>query len=260
MFNTPEEIFYSVIAGVLLMIFIGLIFILSIVRYQNRLHKHQQEKLKLQEDFSTTLLQSQLEIQEQTFQHISRELHDNLGQVASLIKINLTTLKLDDAAKASEKIEDTKELTRQLIGDIKSLSVSMNSDRITQSGLAKALEMEVGRLNKTGLFNAYYKQTGIVPVIKNDTTMILYRMVQEILNNMVKHSEAKSICVNLTVSESLFILALSDDGKGFNMDEQLKSGGSGLQNLQKRAALINAKLYMQSSPGNGTSVSVELPL
>ena len=260
MFNTPEEVFYSVIAGVILMIFVSIIFILSIVRYQTRLHRHQQEKQKLNEEFAQTLLQSQLEIQEQTLQHISRELHDNLGQVASLIKINLNVLQLQDPINAAEKIEDTKELTKQLIADIKSLSVSLGNDRIAKSGLEGAIKTEVERLNKTGYFEVTYLLKGDMPFIANDKAVILYRMVQEVLNNIVKHSDAKHISLLLTVKENLFILAIGDDGVGFDIAEKLKSGGAGLTNLQNRAALIKSRLSVNSIIGKGTEIIIEQPL
>jgi signal transduction histidine kinase len=209
--------------------------------------------------FSQTLLQSQIEIQEQTLQHISRELHDNLGQVASLIKINLTTLKLNDPEKAVEKIEHTKDLTRQLIADIKSLSVSLGSDRIAQTGLARAIETEVERLNKTGEFVATYRLQGAMPDIDADKSLILYRMAQEVLNNMVKHSEAKHINIFIHVNENVFILAFRDDGIGFNSAEKMNASGAGLRNLQNRATLINAQLHIQSLPGNGTEITIEMP-
>ena len=200
-----------------------------------------------------------MEIKEQTLQHISYELHDNLGQVASLIKINLNTLNLDDKGKSLEKIAETKELTRQLIGDLKSLSVSLGSGRIVQTGFVKLLEIEIERLNKTGQFSGNLIQQGNLPMIQNDKVVILYRMAQEILNNSVKHSSAKQITVSLTSSGNLFTLAFSDDGVGFNIEEKMNSG-AGLVNLQNRARLINAQLIMQSTPGNGSQVTIQLPL
>ncbi len=255
--GSKTELIVLFVAGIAICIVMFGYLIYFLFLYQKRKEKHFKETESLKLNFSQTLLQSQIEIQEQTLQHISRELHDNLGQVASLIKINLTTLKLDDREKALEKIEDTKELTRQLIGDIKSLSVSLSGDRVAQTGLVKALQTEAERLNKTGLFVVLFEHTGGIPTIENDTAIIVYRMAQEVLNNMVKHSEAKHINIKLTLTESLFTLAFSDDGKGFSM-EQMQQSGSGLANLQKRAGLINAILQVTSSPGNGSRTSIEL--
>ena len=256
----PEIIKSYIVGFVIAFLLLGLFIILLSLLYSKKQTRNRKERERIQSQFAQTLLQSQLEIQEQTLQHISHELHDNLGQVASLIKINLNTIQLADTAKASEKIETTKDLTRQLIADLKSLSVSLGADRIAQTGLAKALETEVERLNKTGQFTASLTQEGNIPAIDNDKAVILYRMAQEILNNTVKHSGASQITVLLHASENLFTLAFSDDGIGFDIEEKKKSGGAGLQNLQNRARLINAQLTIRSTPGNGTSITIELPL
>lgn len=242
----------------LLIIATGIIMLVLV--YQKRQVQYLSEKEQLKITFEKEILKTEIEIQEHTLQQISRELHDNFGHIASLIKINLHTLRLDDLNKAVEKIEDTKDFTRQLIADIKSLSVSLNSDRIAKTGLVKALQTEVERLNKTDLFTASFTQSGNVAEIENDKAIILYRMAQEVLNNMVKHSDAKCINVNLSIKDNLFILAFSDDGKGFDVEEQLKSGGSGLTNLQKRAGLINAQLTIQSKPGKGTNIAIQMLL
>lgn len=258
--SVNADILIAIIAGSLLLFLLCTFIIAFLTLYQRKRQFYKIEKQKLQAEFAQTLLQSQLEIQEQTLRHISHELHDNLGQVASLIKINLTTLQFDDTIKAIEKIENTKDLTRQLIADLKSLSVSLGTDRITQTGLVKALETEVERLNKTEQFIASLTQEGNIPVLDNDKSVILYRMAQEILNNMVKHSGANQITILLKASGNLFTLAFSDDGVGFDVEEKKNSGGAGLLNLQNRARLINAQLIIDSTPGNGTHVTVELPL
>ncbi len=260
MFKTDNELYFTVIAGGAVMVMLVSIIIIAVIKYQNRIYKHRKEQEQLHAKFSQTLLESQLEIQEQTFRHISSELHDNLGQVASLIKLNLFTIELEDAENAKNKIENTKELTRQLLNDIKSLSVGLSSDRIAKTGLTQALVTEVDRLNKTGQFEATFSEEGHLAVLDNDKATILYRMVQEVLNNMVKHSRAKKISVFLSASEKLISLVLTDDGIGFIVSEKMNSGGAGLLNLQKRAALIKAQLYVESSPGNGSKTTIELPL
>lgn len=254
-----KEVTLIVILSLFLFL-VGIGIILLVLVYQKKRVLHLTEKKDLQAKFSQTLLQSQLEIQEQTLQHIGHELHDNLGQVASLIKINLTTLPLDDAARAKEKIENTRTLARQLISDLKALSVSLGADRISQSGLVKAIETEVDRLNQTGQFSARLVQEETLPAMNGDKATILFRMVQEALNNSVKHGSAREIVVLLKATENLFTLAIKDDGVGFDKDQTINKEGAGLRNLQNRARLINAQLAIDSTPGNGTTVTIELPL
>ena len=166
MFNSPAEIFYSVIAGVGLMLFLVVVFVLSIVRYQNKTRIFREERLLLRENFNKTLLESQLEIQEQTLQNVSQELHDNLGQVASLIKINLNLLSLNAPEALSEKIQINKELVGQLITDLKSISVSLNGNRIKQLGLIEALQLEADRLNKAGIIKMELSHKGYPEVCR----------------------------------------------------------------------------------------------
>jgi two-component system, NarL family, sensor kinase len=260
MLTENSEILTTIILGGVLFLFLVIVIFISAIRYQKKQKTHLLEKQQLQSQFAETLLQSQLEIQEQTLQRVSWELHDNLGQVASIIKINLNTLNLADATAAAEKIEGTKDLTRQLIHDIKALSLSLGSERLKQTGLLRALETEIDRLNKTGQFTASLTLNGAMPDINDDTVVIIYRMSQEIMNNMIKHSGAKNIHIGLTVSKKVFTLAFADDGAGFDLKEKAENGGAGLKNLYSRAALINAVLSITTSQGKGTNISIQLTL
>ncbi|MBX3240177.1 MAG: hypothetical protein KIT80_03020 [Chitinophagaceae bacterium] len=255
---SKESLEYYLWSFLIALVVLGCFILLLSILYSRRQSRNRTEKQLMEQHFSQTLLQSQLEIQEQTLQHVSHELHDNLGQVASLIKINLNTITLDNKEKALERLEDTRELIRQLIADLKGLSVSLGGDRISQQGLAKALETEVQRLNRTGEFEADFIQEGIFPKLDEDKATILYRMVQECINNMVKHSRARKMTVHLKTSGNLITLAVTDDGIGFEVEEQKQSNGAGLKNLLNRARLINATLSIVSTPGNGTNVSIQL--
>jgi len=259
----PEKS-HEVVAGFVIGIIILLIaasFIVILVAYSNKRKKRFiQEQLNMQQLFKEQLLQSQLETQEQTLKHLSTELHDNLGALASLIKINLLTIPVNDPVKATQKISDTADLTRQMIADLKALSVSLNSDHISRRGLVDSISIEVERINKTEQFNAVLEIEDNLPVIENDKAIILYRMIQEILNNMVKHSGAKNIKVYISCQENIMKLILSDDGIGFDLQAKMQNGnGAGLHNLEKRALMINAKITTVSSVGSGTKVTIELP-
>lgn len=254
------SIIVAIIAGTVMLLLLGGFIITFLFFFQKRQQQNRSETQQLQAQFAQTLLQSQLEIKEQTLQHIARELHDNLGQVASLIKINLNTLQLDDPYQAAAQIQDTKALVKQLVNDLKSVSVSLNSDRVAQLGICRGLESEVEKLNRTGRFRAMLQTEGDLPMLDGNATVIVFRMVQEILNNAVKHSEAKQIVISLQARENSLTLVCSDDGVGFDVQEKLKSGGSGLINLRSRASLINAQLVIESTRGSGTSIAVKVPL
>jgi two-component system NarL family sensor kinase len=245
-----QAIFYIVVVATFVF-FLLTFFIVYIAVVQNKKKGY----------FRQELMRAQIEIREQTLKHIAFELHDNLGQIASLIKINLNTIELDSRPRALRKIEDTKDLTRQLIMDIKSLSQSLNNDRILQLGLEKGLQNEIQNLNKTGQFQATLYVDNFHELSDHNTTIILYRMAQELLNNAVKHSRAARITVSVARNENCLTLVFADDGVGFNVAEAAKlSEGLGLANLQSRASLIGAHLSIVSQPSNGTVTTIKLPL
>lgn len=255
----PEK-FYSNLINIELLLFVLLLLIFFIVITLGVRHRRRKKEISdLRAQFSEQLLKSQIEIQEQTLQHVSRELHDNLGQVASLIKINLNTVKLDNPEAATAKLNHSKELLKQLITDIKLLSTSLNGDKMNKVGLMKALENEAEKINRTGALNASFIQHDHIPHINDEKAIILYRMVQEIINNVLKHAEANQIAINVYFKENKFILNITDDGNGFNVKEKLADIddlGTGLINLQKRAKVIQGNISFISHPGKGTETTI----
>jgi signal transduction histidine kinase len=253
------DIIFAIFVATIVLLILSSFGVIFTVIYKKKQHAYQNEKKLLQVRFQEELLRTQLEIKENTLKYIASELHDNLGQIASLIKINLNTLSLADEEKASRKIDDTKDLVRQLIYDLKSLSLSLNSDRIIQVGIVKSLETEVERLNKTGQVVANLIVEGSVPKLPDNITIILFRMAQEIINNIVKHSNASQVNILFLATQNLVTFKCNDNGVGFEVAEKIQSGGSGLLNLQNRARFINAQLDIQSSPDGGTTVSIQIP-
>jgi len=251
----------SIIVVSILFFLLCAFFIAFVALFYRKKQQHELEKQQLQSQFSQTLLQAQLEIQEHTLKHVAYELHDNLGQIASLIKINLNTFKLDDnPEQMSLKIENTKDLIRRLISDLKSISVGLNNDRISSVGLVNALVTEAERLNRIGTFETSVVYNAQHIVLDPRTEIILYRMSQEILNNIAKHSEAKQVTISIHSTENLLKLAFNDDGIGFELLKAATNGGSGLMNLKSRAQLIGAELKIISTLGSGTTVTIDSPL
>ena len=254
-----DEAIFALLVGAFILTVLVCFIIAFVLLYQKKRAAHVQEMEAFKSELQDAILQTQLETQEQTLQHISREIHDNLSHTASIIKIYLNTIQWDQLAAAIVKVEATKELTRQMITDLKTLSVRLNGGRIVETGLEKALEIEAEKINKTGIIQVSLASDGNTPDIEQQKLVILYRMVQELLNNMLKHSKATLITIGMASSENLLTLVLNDNGVGFDVEAGLISGGAGLQNLQHRARLINAKLTMKSGPGEGSIARIELP-
>ena len=211
------------------------------------------EKEKMSIQFEQTLLHSKLEIQEETFTYISKEIHDNIGQVLSLIRINLNTL---SAPSQEQKLNLMDELIGKAIGDLRNLSHSLDSDMIRNTGWVKAAERLLNDLQKTGTCKTTFVTEEKLPALSNEKSIILFRMIQEIINNIIKHARAKEIEFKAFREESCITINIKDNGKGF--DRATVAAGAGLQNLEIRAKMIDANMYIHTEPGSGTCVIISV--
>ncbi len=247
----PGLLFVSI--ALILILAIGFCLIFFIFFAKRKQHFRQKKILEVQ--FQQALLQTQIEIQEQTLKTISQEIHDNIGQVLSLAKLNLNTLKPEETIK----LNDTKQLVSKAINDLRDLSRSLHGDKIAELGLPDAIDNELKILQNTGQFNTQFKTKGHTYKLTPQKEMVLFRIVQEAMNNAVKHSRAKNITVQLQYEPSQFILTISDDGDGFDtVALPAAQKGIGLNSMQNRAALIGGTFSIQSTQGNGTVINISL--
>jgi signal transduction histidine kinase len=211
------------------------------------------EKEKMNIRFEQILLRSKLEIQEETFTYISREIHDNIGQVLSLIRINLNTISVP---AEEQKINLMDELIGKAIRDLRNLSHSLDTDLIRNTGWAKAAERLMADLQKTGTCKTIFSAEEKLPALGNEKSIILFRMIQEIVNNIIKHARAKEIEFKAFKDEKGITIEIEDNGKGF--DRATVAAGAGLQNLETRAKMIDANLNIHTIPGSGTRVTISV--
>lgn len=256
--TSSEITIQTVIISTLGLILLGISIIYILFLYQKKRFRHQQELLEMREAFSQTLMESKLAIQEQTLDHIAKELHANFSHLVSLININLQEILPQTQSNTKESVLETKSLAKQLMGEIKALSASLNTDHIMHIGLTQALDNELSRLAKK--FEVTVAKTGEEYRLKPESEVILFRLSQEVLNNVIKHSGATRIFVNFSFAPDNFTLSITDNGSGFNVEEALSNSGekqsTGLLNMRKRASVINSTLTVSSTPGNGTTVTI----
>jgi two-component system, NarL family, sensor kinase len=258
MFNNKEEIFYSVILfSLFLLILIGIIITTAVLSY-NRKKRYLLEKSQ----FENVILTAQLEIREQTFKNISQEIHDNIGQILSLAKINLSAIEeIGPERYQIENIIITKNLVSKAIQDLRNLSHGLNTDYIYNLGLTKAIEHELDIIGKSGVFVTSFNLKGELRRLERQRELILFRIVQELLNNILKHAEASLITVDLHFDTGRLLLAVTDNGKGFDPDKviQHKDGGMGILNIYNRVKLVNATIELQSTIGKETTARMSVP-
>jgi signal transduction histidine kinase len=251
-----------IITTILILLFGGTL-IFYVFRYQKKRFRHQKEVLELREAFNQILLQSKLEIQEQTLDHIAKELHANFSHLVSLININLAELLPQSSQPMKESVIETKSLAKQLLSELKALSASLNTDHIMHIGFIKALDNELTRLTKTKKYEVTLSKSGEEFRLKPEHEIILFRLCQEVLNNVIQYAKASAITASIKYTPGSFQLQIADNGIGFDTEMAAKQSAekesTGLLNIKKRAKLINGEVTVDSSPGNGTLVTITIP-
>lgn len=259
MFNNNEEIVYTIISFTVFVLLLITIIIVSAVLYYNRRKKHIQEKKLMQSEFQQEMLQAQLEMQEQTLRTVAEEIHDNIGQVLSLAKLHLNTAVASDETSAN-KLSETKNLVGKAINDLRSLSRSLHGEKLTEIGLQDTIAAELKSIQNTGQFNTNFTVTGTPYPMDNQKAIVLFRIVQEALHNALKYSKANAVWVEINYQPAVFSLAICDDGVGFNQQlHKAADTGIGLKNMKNRTNLIGGNISVNSSPGNGTKIFINIP-
>ena len=253
-----EEVILIIIAGTALLLLLGFFMVGFLLMFQKKQNKNALEKAELKSSFKQELLKTRLEIQEETLNYVSREMHDNITQVLSFVKLNLGLLgnKLDGVEKVS--LNDNRELISQTITDLRNLSKSLSFEHISALGLVKTLEMEAVRVNKSGLIHMDVIVEGEVYSLGEQRELVLFRIFQEALNNVLKHADAANIKIGLYYNTQMFNLTIEDDGVGFQPELLSDKSGSGLRNMTNRAGLIGAEAVINSSPKKGCSIKLSL--
>lgn len=252
-----EEIIITFVIGTIILIVLVTFIISFALIFQRRQLKHRQEKAALKAQYDQEILTSQIEVQNTTLQYIGQELHDNIGQLLSVAKINLNVLEeTTQDIENEEFIKQTNELVEQAIHDLRALSKSLDGDFVHDFGLQESIAHELQRIRKTKKFETELTLHGEKYALGYEREIVLFRIVQEILNNALKHSQAKNIEVNLSYSADNFTLSVTDNGKGFDfvgiMRNELSQSGAGLRNIKRRASLINFECEIDSQITKGT--------
>lgn len=207
------------------------------------------------------LLKTEIEIQEQTLKNLGEEIHDNIGQVLSLAKLNLGTFNTFTDEANQEKLISTRELVSKAISDLRDLAKSMHGEKIAEIGLQNAIEHELKILRNSGQFNTELLISGDVYQLPSQTQTVLFRIVQEALHNEIKHSKAKNISIAFEYTPHACTLSLKDDGIGFS-PEKLKDAetGIGLKSMKNRASLIGAEFSISSIENKGINIKIKVPI
>lgn len=254
LFQEYSEIFISCMVFLIGM-FCYYIYRLSI-RHKARKAQYLKDIFGLRNSVENAILKAQLDMQEYTFQMVSREVHDNIGQNLSLAKLILNTQTFEDPAESAVQVKNSVSLIGTAVKDLIDVSISMNSDIMVHNGLVKAVEAEVKKLNTSHVYQITYDISGYVVFLGGPNEILLYRIVQESLQNIIKHANATLIAIHLYYYATYFKLSIQDNGTGFSSDHVNR--GIGLINIQNRCAELKGTCSIISNQA-GTQLYIEMP-
>lgn len=206
--------------------------------------------------------QARLDGQEKERSRIAKDLHDRLGSMLSMVKIHykfveeqiekLKTTNKKQYEKANTLLDEACEEVRKIANDI-------NSGVLAKFGLVAALEDLSNTLNENGKLTVEFNTHNFDDRLSSDIEITIYRIIQELVNNILKHANAKEISIQLLQSDKLLNIMVVDDGIGF-IYEPLNLKGMGLKNVQSRVESLKGDLYVDSTPNNGTTITIDIPV
>mgnify|MGYP005995593829 CR=1 FL=1 len=241
-----------ILISTVLVCLITIALITLFVVFQQRKNKLLIEKRENKKRFEKEIAETQIEIREETLRNISWELHDNIGQLLTLAKIQLQNATKDNINEVSETISLG-------LKEVRLLSKLINPEAIKNIELKEAVQLEIDRFNRLNFIKSNLEIIGNEKKIDKKSSIIIFRILQEFFSNTIKHSKASTLKVILNYTNERLLISASDNGIGFLQTENIQNG-IGIQNIKSRAKLIGAQAKFTSEKDKGTTLSINYKL
>jgi signal transduction histidine kinase len=256
-----HTVIISLIAGCILLLFVALLFYKN-SKNKNRLllqneKLHQQQLSELEKERKLEAAEYVMKGQEEERSRLARDLHDGVGGLLSGVKLSMSNMK-GNVFLTEENAQSFNNVITQLdqsIAELRRVSHNMMPEALIKFGLKEALENYCESLNLSGNMKVQLQTYGMEKRMDQSTEIVIYRIIQELLNNVIKHADAKNVLIQLSREQNRFNLTVEDDGKGFDLNE--RASGAGLANIKARAEYLNGNVDIVSKKGEGTSVNIE---
>jgi len=247
---------YILIGSIIMLIFISL---LSYRSYKQKQKLQQQRIRELEKDKQLVAVDSMLKGQEDERTRLAKDLHDGLGGMLSGVKFSLMNMKSKLVIDHENVVvfERSLDMLDTSIQELRRVAHNMMPEALVKFGLEEALKDYCANLNNAHILNVQYQSFGMAQRIDNSTEIIIYRIIQELLNNIFKHAKATEVLVQLLREENRLSITVEDNGKGFDVNDLEKSEGDGWTNIRNRVNYLKGKLDLHSDADKGTSVNIE---
>ncbi len=206
-------------------------------------------------------LNSILQGQQEERSRMAKDLHDGLGGMLSGIKLNLSSIAENINGTEKDKQVFLKSIGQldNAITEMRRVAHNMMPEALLKFGLTEAIKDFCESINESNIYKMKFTHLGNLQQLEQSAEIIIYRIIQELANNAIKHANPKNIFIQLTRHDRGITLTVEDDGKGFNINEPEKAKGTGLKNVQSRVDYLKGSWDIRSENGKGTSINIEIP-
>lgn len=218
-----------------------------------------QKEILRQQDLATKGI---IEAEERERKRIASDLHDGIGQMFSAVRMNLSSIADDIDFKREEKknvFTKTIDLVDESCKEVRAISHNMMPNVLLRSGLASAVRDFISKIDDSVL-KVNLETYGLNDRLDSNIETVLYRVIQESVNNVIKHSGANQLDIQISIEEKEITVTIEDNGKGFNASSKDKFEGIGLKNIITRVEFLKGTVEWDSSEGNGTLVAIHIPM
>lgn len=255
---TPDnEVVITVVAGSGLLIALTIVVIIAAARYQVRKQRHLADLRHMKLETEQLLLKTKFEVQEKALTDVSREIHDNVGQLLALLKMSIHAIKASDAASEGKRVTST-ELVNRVITEVRALSKLLNADYISQQSIADMITREVDYIKRSSVLEVHFSTDGVEPSILPGKKLVIFRIAQECIQNALKHAQAQRLNISVFFTDNNLRLQIQDNGIGF--DPSMIEAGNGLLNLKARAKAIGGTLEISTKPMSGCLITLAVSI
>lgn len=235
-------------------------FAVFLALYQRRMFQEQEKRRLMDLDFQDRMIQLQIDSTETERKRIAADLHDSIGSMLWAAKLNIAYLgrSVEFSGELKDSYSETMKMLDQSVDSVRRISWELTPEAFNHTGLASSIKEFCSRLDGRGQ-NVICEEQGRSVFWKDDRALMVYRIVQELVNNAVKHAQSTMIKVKLRWNAQSLEIEVSDNGVGFVLNEQVRSG-VGWWNITNRSKKIGANLLVRDDVANGSIIELTVPL
>ena len=250
-----------VILGTLAMLVLAVTVVAFVFIYQKKLIQRDLKIEKMRAEYQKDLLKATIHAQEKERKRISQDLHDDIGAMLSTIRLSLNGIVKGQSLTDQQtgKIQNTKSLIDETVRNVRRISHDLLPATLEEFGLSHAMEQLLQKIELNTNLEVEYHIEHEIPKLNKTKELALYRIIQELCNNIIKHAEASKIEVWLTRNNDNLEIVIMDNGNGFyaRTVDSRTSLGLGLKNIESRLSMIDADINYEPAPLKGTKVQIK---